>query len=55
MKLEKEYLLTVQGGAISAAIITALFKGIGTIVDLGRSLGSAIRRLTSKSVCPISN
>ncbi len=55
MKLAKEELLEVQGGAISAAIVTALLKGVGIIVDLGRNLGSAIRRLTSKNVCPISN
>lgn len=55
MKLEKEELLQVQGGGITGTVITALLKGVGTILDLGRSLGSAIRRLTTKNVCPISN
>ncbi len=56
MKLEKEYLVNIQGGGLlSGAIISALIKATSTILDLGRNLGSALRRITSKSVCPISN
>ncbi len=56
MKLEKEYLIKIQGGGIlSGAVISALLKSVGTILDLGRSLGSAIRRISAKNVCSISN
>ena len=55
MKLEKQELLTIQGGSITGSLITAILKGVGTVFDLGRSLGSAIRRIKYKNVCPISN
>lgn len=43
--LEKEELLQIVGGInITGTLINALYKGINTIMDIGRSLGSAIRR-----------
>ena len=55
MVLEKRELLNIQGGAITGTIITAILKGVSVIFDLGRSLGSAFRRIKAKNVCPISN
>ena len=55
MILKKEELLDIQGGAITGTIITALLKGVGVVFDLGKNLGSAIRRIKAKNVCPISN
>ena len=55
MKLGKEELLNIQGGGLTGTLITALLKGVGTVFDLGRSLGSAFRRIIGKNVCPIRN
>ena len=53
MILNDNQLLAVTGGSISATLINAIARGITTIVDLGRSLGNAIRRITSKKICPL--
>lgn len=55
MILEKEELLDIQGGGLTGTLITALLKGVGTVFDLGRSLGSSLRRIIGKNVCPIKN
>ncbi len=49
--LSKQELLEISGGAISGSLINALIRGIGTILDLGRSLGTAIRRIQTKQFC----
>ena len=53
-ELDKNELLEVSGGAgVSAAFLNAAARTISTVVDIGRSLGSAIRRLASGNVCPL--
>lgn len=55
MTLEKKELLQIVGGInINASFISAISRGINSILDLGRSIGTAIRRISSNSVCPIS-
>lgn len=51
MPLNKNELLNIEGGAISAAYITAIVRGVNALLDLGRSLGTAIRRVISNSIC----
>lgn len=51
IELKNEQLNTIKGGAISGSLINAFVRGIEAILDLGRSLGSAIRRIQSKSIC----
>lgn len=52
MKLEKQALLQIKGGAsMSASMINAFVRGIDIIMDVGRSLGSAIRRMRDGNVC----
>lgn len=53
MILNKKELLKINGGTITATLVNALARGITTIMDLGRSLGSAIRRIASKKICPL--
>lgn len=54
MQLEKIQLLNiVGGGTISGTIINAIARGIDAIMDVGRSLGTAIRRLGSKKICSL--
>lgn len=47
---DKQELLNITGG-ISASYITALVRGINSILELGRSLGTALRRLFSGKIC----
>lgn len=50
MSLEKEELLSINGGS-TAAYITALVRGINSILELGRSLGTAFRRVFTGKIC----
>lgn len=51
--LSNDDLLNVVGGtSISGTLISSITRGINTILDLGRSLGTAIRRIGSNNVCP---
>ena len=53
MKLNRNELLNVYGGTISATLINVIVKGFSVIVDLGKALGSAIRRAVSGKTCPV--
>lgn len=54
MELNKNQLLNVVGGiSISGTLINSIVRGINAILDLGRSFGTAIRRISSKNVCPL--
>lgn len=53
IELNNNDLINIRGGAISGSLINAFARGIETLLDLGRSLGNAIRRLRSKSICKI--
>lgn len=54
MNLKKEELLKVVGGInITAAFLSAIKGGIDTVLDLGRSLGTSIRRIVGRSICSI--
>lgn len=51
--MSKEELYNIRGGAISAALINSIIRGIISLCDLGKSLGSAVRRIISGNTCPI--
>ena len=51
IELKDEELFLIKGGAISGSLINAFARGIGVLLDLGRSLGNAIRRIRSHSIC----
>lgn len=54
MQLTKKQLLSINGGMkISGTLINSFAKGINAILSLGRSLGTAIRRIGSNSICPL--
>lgn len=54
-KLNKDELLKIEGGTdlYTSSFINALVKAGDALLDLGRSLGSAIRRLYEHNSCPI--
>lgn len=51
MKLTKEEQLNIYGGSVSSTMVNAIVKGISLLIDLGRSLGSTIRRVSENNVC----
>ena len=52
--LEKDELLSIVGGInITGTLISSLYKAISTVMDVGRSLGSAIRRAIGRNLCSI--
>ncbi len=54
MEIYKTELLMINGGGtISGTLLNSIVRGINALLDLGRSLGTAIRRIGSNSVCPI--
>ena len=50
-QLEKEDLMYIKGGAISGAILTSIIRGINSLYEIGRSLGSSVRRLFTRNFC----
>ena len=51
MKLERHELINVSGGGLTATYINATSRAINTILDLGRTVGSSIRRVVSRKWC----
>lgn len=51
--LHNEELRQIVGGTITAAFLTALVRGVNAYLDIGRSVGSAIRRILTKNVCSV--
>lgn len=52
-KLEKDQLLKITGGGISATLLNALARSIDVFLEVGRTIGSAVRRIISGSKCVI--
>ncbi len=53
-KLNKEELLEIKGGLdLTGALISSIIKGINTFLDLGRSLGSSLRRSLTGKTCQL--
>lgn len=45
-------LYEIKGGAkITAAFLSSIVSGLNTILKLGQTLGSSIRRIISKNYC----
>lgn len=52
-KLSKNELILVTGGALSSQLINSISKIANTIYDLGKALGSSVRRIIDGSLCQI--
>lgn len=50
-KLDKGQLLSINGGAFSATFLNAISRAGSLILELGRSVGNAIRRITTNTLC----
>lgn len=54
-RINKEELKDIDGGtSLSGTLINAFTNGMKTILEIGRSFGSSIRRLKEKKICTIS-
>ena len=52
--LTKKDLLKIVGGInITASFLSAISKGINSILELGRSFGTSIRRIVGNNICPL--
>ncbi len=51
MFIEETELYNIVGGAINGNLLNYIVKGFSFIFDLGKSLGSAIRRYVDGAVC----
>jgi hypothetical protein len=49
--VEERKLKEIIGGTITASYLTALVRGVTAIMDVGRSLGTVIRRLRNGKLC----
>ena len=52
IKLTNNQMLNIYG--ITGAFLSSIIKGINIVLELGRSVGSAIRRGSGGKLCPIS-
>ena len=54
MKLKNKELKQIKAGAsISASLINSLVRGYNSFLDIGRYLGSSVRRIVGGNVCPL--
>ena len=51
MNLENSKLINIYGGGWTAAYLNAAARAANTILDLGRTVGTSIRRFFSKKYC----
>ena len=52
--LDNKTLMSIDGGlSLSGAIINAFTSSAKAVLDLGRSLGTAVRRVVSNSLCKL--
>ncbi|MEG2457482.1 MAG: hypothetical protein RSB41_01145 [Bacilli bacterium] len=50
--IESEELKCIEGGfSLSGTLINSFSKAINTLFELGRTFGSALRRMRSRNMC----
>lgn len=49
--LKDKELNNIYGGGISGTVISSIVRGAEYLLDLGRSLGSSIRRFITGNLC----
>ncbi len=50
-EIKRTELFDITGGGISGSLISAIGDILETILDIGRSIGSAIYRLINQNTC----
>lgn len=52
-KIDDNELYQIYGGAITASFLTAVVRAVDGLLNLGRSLGTAIRRIQNGKICSL--
>ena len=53
-KISKEEMKKVDGGLnFTASFLGYFVRGVDSFMDIGRSIGSAFRRMSAGKVCPL--
>lgn len=50
---KEELVLIVGGSSISGTVLNAVIRAVNAALEVGRSLGTAIRRIRARQVCPV--
>lgn len=50
-EINKEELTKINGGGFSASLVNAISRAGSLLLELGRSVGSAIRRYVTNTLC----
>lgn len=53
-KIENDCLIHIIGGSttlFTASFLSAIVRGLNTILELGRSIGTAISRINNNNIC----
>lgn len=53
MELQKNEMTMITGGGLTSAMLNAISKAVNTVYDLGKQLGSSIRRMVTNQYCPV--
>lgn len=53
MILNEQELKNISGGKVTASYLNAIIRGVTFLTDLGRSLGTAIRRIQTGRICSL--
>ncbi len=51
MKLKEENLLSITGGGFNASLLNSFARLLSIAIEVGRMIGSSIRRVSSKNYC----
>lgn len=54
-KVDKEVLKNIEGGTVSfnATYLNAIYKISSLVFEIGKEVGSSIRRVSSDKICPV--
>ena len=53
INLNHNQLMNINGGSLSGTIINAFVSGIKTVIDVGRSFGTSLRRIKEDKMCAL--
>lgn len=51
--LSNDEMMNIVGGGITATLLNAVSRLVSTVLNLGQTIGSSLRRITSNSVCKL--
>lgn len=53
-KISYNEMKNISGGwSFNASYLSSLIRGVNSFLDIGRSIGSAIRRISAGKYCPL--